>query len=96
MPNILGFCRKKQQGAGSRIVQTAKFFNEGIERIIYEPVVRNRIGLATAGTVYTSPAWSMNVVYARLGPAGLFSTFVLDTLLVFFGLAPPSCTAGAT
>jgi hypothetical protein len=36
----------------SRIVQTAKFFNEGIETIIYEPVVRSRIGLATTGTVY--------------------------------------------
>jgi flavin-dependent dehydrogenase len=72
---------------GSRIVQTAKFFNEGIEKIVYEPVVRNRIGLATAGTVYTSPAWSMNVVYARLGPAGLFSTFVLGTMLVFFRIS---------
>jgi menaquinone-9 beta-reductase len=72
---------------GSRIVQTAKFFNEGIEKIVYEPVVRNRIGLATAGTVYTSPAWSMNVVYARLGPAGLFSTFVLGTMLVFLRIS---------
>jgi menaquinone-9 beta-reductase len=39
-----------------RILQTAKFFNEGIEKIIYEPVVRNRIGMTIAGTVYTSPA----------------------------------------
>jgi menaquinone-9 beta-reductase len=69
---------------GSRILQTAKFFNEGIEKIIYEPVVRNRIGLATAGTVYTSPAWSMNVVYARLSPTGLFSTFLLGALLGLF------------
>lgn len=71
---------------GSRIVQTAKFFNEGIEKIIYEPVVRSRIGLPTAGTVYTSPAWSMNVVYARLSPAGLLSTFLLGAMLGFFGL----------
>jgi flavin-dependent dehydrogenase len=69
---------------GSRIVQTAKFFNEGIEKIIYEPAVRNRIGLATAGTVYTSPAWSMNVVYARLSPAGLLSTFLLAAMLGLF------------
>jgi flavin-dependent dehydrogenase len=68
----------------SRILETAKFFNEGIEKIIYEPVVRNRIGLATAGTVYTSPAWSMNVVYARLNPAGLFSTFLLSAMLGLF------------
>lgn len=68
----------------SRILQTAKFFNEGIEKIIYEPVVRNRIGLGPAGAAYTSPAWSMNVVYARLSPPGLFSTLVLNTLLKFF------------
>jgi menaquinone-9 beta-reductase len=68
----------------SRILQTAKFFNEGIEKILYEPAVRSRIGLSTAGTVYTRPAWSMNVVYARLGPTGLFSTFVLNAMLGFF------------
>jgi flavin-dependent dehydrogenase len=67
-----------------RISQTAKFFNEGIEKIIYEPMVRNRIGLSSAGTVYTSPAWSMNVVYARLSPTGLFSTFLLGIMLGFF------------
>jgi hypothetical protein len=69
---------------GSRIVQTANFFNEGIEKIIYEPLVRNYIGLATAGTVYTSPAWSMNVVYARLSPDGLLSTFLLGAMLGLF------------
>jgi flavin-dependent dehydrogenase len=68
----------------SRIVQMAKFFNEGIEKIVYEPVVRNRIGLGAAGAVYTSPAWSMNVAYARLRPWGFFSTFLLDTMLSFF------------
>ena len=68
----------------SRILQTAKFFNQGIEKIVYEPVVRNRIGLGPAGTAYTSPAWSMNVVYARLSPPGLFSTIVLNTLLKGF------------
>lgn len=70
-----------------RILQTARFFNEGIEKIIYEPVVRNRIGLPTAGTIYTSPAWSMNVVYARLSPAGWFSTFLLGTMLGFFRIS---------
>jgi flavin-dependent dehydrogenase len=67
-----------------RILQTARFFNEGIEKIVYEPVVRNRIGLGPAGAAYTSPAWSMNVVYARLSPPGLFSTLILNTLLRFF------------
>jgi menaquinone-9 beta-reductase len=71
----------------SRILQTAKFFNEGIEKIVYEPMVRNCIGLSTAGTVYTSPAWSMNVVYARLNPAGMLSTFLLGAMLVFFRIS---------
>ena len=54
---------------------------------MYEPVVRNRIGMALAGTVYTSPAWSMNVVYARLNPAGIFSTFFLGSMLGFFRIS---------
>jgi flavin-dependent dehydrogenase len=68
----------------SRVLQTAKFFNSGIEKIVYQPPVRNRIGLGRSGTVYTSPAWSMNVVYARLKPKGIFSTFLLGSVLGFF------------
>jgi menaquinone-9 beta-reductase len=71
----------------SRIVQMAKFFNSGIEKIVYEPPVRNRIGLQKAGTVYTSPAWSMNVVYARLKPDGIFSTLLLNSMLGAFRLS---------
>jgi menaquinone-9 beta-reductase len=67
-----------------RILDTAKFFNSGIEKIVYEPTVRNRIGLAQAGTVYTSPAWSMNLVYARLKPRGFFRTFLLGAVLALF------------
>jgi menaquinone-9 beta-reductase len=78
---------RARKAYSSRILQTAKFFNEGIEKIIYEPVVRNRIGLPAAGTIYTSPAWSMNVVYARLSPAGLFSTFFLGAMLGVFRLS---------
>jgi menaquinone-9 beta-reductase len=68
----------------SRILQMAKFFNSGIERIVYEPPVRNRIGLQKAGTIYTSPAWSMNVVYARLKPSGALKTFLLTSILGVF------------
>jgi 2-polyprenyl-6-methoxyphenol hydroxylase-like FAD-dependent oxidoreductase len=65
----------------NRILQMAKFFNSGIEKIVYEPAVRNRIGVGRSGTAYTSPAWSMNVVYARLKPFGIFSTFLLSAML---------------
>ena len=67
-----------------RILQFAKFFNGGIEKIVYEPPVRTRIGMGTSGTVYTSPAWSMNVVYARLKPRGVFSTLLFGSLLGVF------------
>jgi flavin-dependent dehydrogenase len=78
---------RARKAYSSRILQTAKFFNEGIEKIIYEPVVRNRIGLPVAGTVYTSPAWSMNVVYARMHPDGMLSTFLLGAMLGFFRIS---------
>jgi flavin-dependent dehydrogenase len=68
----------------SRILQFAKFFNSGIERIVYEPSVRNRIGLRQAGTVYTSPAWTMNLGYNRLRPRGMVSTFLFNSVIGFF------------
>jgi hypothetical protein len=67
-----------------RVLQLARFFNAGIEKIVYEPSVRNRIGLISAGTVYTSPAWTMNLIYARLQPAGMFTTFFFNSLLSMF------------
>jgi flavin-dependent dehydrogenase len=78
---------RARRAYSNRILQTAKFFNEGIEKIIYEPVVRNRIGLPVAGAVYTSPAWSMNVVYARMHPDGILSTFALGAMLGFFRIS---------
>jgi flavin-dependent dehydrogenase len=68
----------------SRILQMAKFFNVGIEKILYEPAVRNRIGARASGTVYTTPAWGMNVVYARLKPKGFLKTYLLGLLLGFW------------
>jgi flavin-dependent dehydrogenase len=68
----------------NRIWQMARFFNGGIEKVVYEPPIRNRIGVRRSGTVYTSPAWSMNVVYARLAPNGIFSTSLLGLFLGFF------------
>ena len=70
-----------------RIRQMAKFFNSGIEKIVYEPAVRNRIGLQKAGTLYTAPAWSMNAVYARLRPSGILSTLLLSSVLGIFRLS---------
>ena len=68
----------------ARIVQMAKFFNGGVEKIVYEPPVRNRLGLARSGSVYTGPAWSMNAVYARWKPKGLLSTGLFALVLGVF------------
>jgi hypothetical protein len=68
-------------------VQLAKFFNSGIERIVYEPAVRERIGVVSAGTVYTTPAWSMNLMYARLSPKGVVATSLLNSVLIMFRFA---------
>lgn len=65
----------------SRILQLAKFFNSGVEKMVYEPSVRNRIGTRRAGTVYTGPAWTMNLVYGRLGPRGVLSTFIFNSVI---------------
>jgi flavin-dependent dehydrogenase len=68
----------------SRILQLARFFNSGIENVVYEPPVRNRIGLRKSGTVYTSPAWTINLLYARLKPNGIFATFLFGLFLTVF------------
>jgi flavin-dependent dehydrogenase len=68
----------------TRNLQMASFFNSGIERVVYEPAVRNRIGMLRSGTVYTGFAWSMNVVYSRLRPRGLISSFFFGLPLRFF------------
>jgi menaquinone-9 beta-reductase len=78
---------RARKAYSDRILQTARFFNEGIEKIVYEPVVRERIKLPVADAVYTSPAWSMNVVYARLHPDGMLSTFLLGAMLRFFRIS---------
>jgi menaquinone-9 beta-reductase len=71
----------------ARVVYMGKFFNGGIEKLVYEPAVRNRIGLRHAGTVYISPAWGMNLVYARTRPKGIFSTALFGLSLLFFRMA---------
>jgi menaquinone-9 beta-reductase len=64
-----------------RILSVAKFFNLGIERVIYESPIRNRIGVLQAGDVYTVPAWSLNAVYSRFRPHGACKTLLFGGLL---------------
>ena len=64
-----------------RVLSLARFFNSGIENVLYDWPIRNRIGAFNAGDLYTIPAWSMNVVYSRLRPRGLIKTTVFRLLL---------------
>jgi flavin-dependent dehydrogenase len=64
-----------------RLRSLAKFFNDGIEKVLYDWPIRNRIGAFRAGDVYTIPAWSMNLVYSRLQPQGWVTTAAFATLL---------------
>ena len=64
-----------------RVLSLAAFFNGGIEKVLYDWPIRNRIGAFKAGDVYTIPAWSINVIYSRLRPRGFISTTVFTILL---------------
>lgn len=71
--------------AYSRRVQAmTKFFNSGIEKIIYDWPIRNTIGLLRAGHVYTVPAWTINVIYSRLQPSGIVGTELFSLFLATF------------
>ena len=64
-----------------RAFNMAHFFNSGIEKVIYDWPVRNRIGALIAGDVYTIPAWSINNIYSRLQPLGVVSTLLFGLFL---------------
>ncbi len=70
-----------------RIQALARFFNYGIERVIYDAPIRDRIGILNAGDAYTIPAWSMNVVYSRTRPTGLIGTGLFSLVLACFNAA---------
>ena len=70
-----------------RVQDVARFFNCGIEKVIYDGPIRNRIGVKTAGDVYTIPAWSLNNVYARISPSGVISSMFVCLLLGAFRVA---------
>jgi menaquinone-9 beta-reductase len=70
-----------------RVQDVARFFNCGIEKVIYDGPIRNYIGVKTAGDVYTIPAWSLNNVYSRVNPRGLVSSLFICLLLGVFRVA---------
>lgn len=67
-----------------RVLDVGRFFNCGIEKVIYDRHIRNRIGVLTAGDVYTIPAFSLNSLYSRIRPRGVLSTILFGSVLSFF------------
>lgn len=72
---------------GWRVASIARFFNSGIEKVMYDWPIRSQIGVGNAGDVYTIPAWSMNAIYARLRPRGVVSTILYCSVLSLFRAA---------
>lgn len=64
-----------------RVQALAKFFNSGIERVVYDWPIRNTIGVLNAGDVYTIPAWSINVLYSRICPRGFVASELFGLFL---------------
>lgn len=59
-----------------RAVAMARFFNCGIERVVYDWPIRERVGAFSAGRLYTVPAWLFNLFYTRLQPRGFTATML--------------------
>jgi len=70
-----------------RVADVGRFFNCGIEKVLYEGPIRDRIGPLQAGDVYTIPAWLLNLVYSRLRPRGVVSTLLYGFVLSLFRAA---------
>jgi flavin-dependent dehydrogenase len=70
-----------------RVLDMANFFNSGIERVIYDWPIRNRIGALVAGDVYTIPAWSINNIYSRIQPNGVVYTLLFSLFLATLRVA---------
>jgi len=86
--SLIAQCRGRSElpsGSGTsydrRVLQMGRFFNSGIEKLIYDWPVRDRLGVARAATIYTAAAWSMNGLYSRLRPRGALSTAAFGAVL---------------
>lgn len=71
-----------------RVSSVGVYFNSLIEKLFYQPTVRDRVGLFGTARIYTVPAWLMNLIYTRMRPAGsLVRTFIITYILDSIRLA---------
>lgn len=65
-----------------RVSTVGVYFNSLIEKLFYQPMLRDRLGFFTTARIYTVPAWLMNLVYTRMRPAGsLIRTLAISSVL---------------
>ena len=71
-----------------RVSSVGLYFNSLIEKLFYQPTLRDRAGLFGTARIYTVPAWLMNLIYTRMRPAGsLVRTFIITCILDAIRLA---------
>lgn len=64
-----------------RVSLVGRYFNSLIEKLFYQPTLRDRIGLFSTARIYTVPAWLLNLVYTRLRPRSFFRTLMIGFLM---------------
>lgn len=65
-----------------RVLTVGLYFNSLIEKLFYQPILRDRLGFFSTARIYTVPAWLMNLLYTRMQPAGsLLRTLAITSML---------------
>lgn len=65
-----------------RVSAVGFYFNSLIEKLFYQPTLRDRLGLFGTARIYTVPAWLLNLIYTRMRPSGsLLRTLAISLLM---------------
>jgi menaquinone-9 beta-reductase len=65
-----------------RVSSVGRYFNSLIEKLFYQPTLRDRLGFFGTARIYTVPAWLMNLVYTRVRPGGsLIRTLAISSIM---------------
>ena len=64
-----------------RVSAVGRYFNSLIEKLFYQPALRDRIGVFGTARIYTVPAWLMNLVYTRMRPLTLARTLAIGLVM---------------
>jgi flavin-dependent dehydrogenase len=65
-----------------RVASVGRYFNSLIEKLFYQPMLRDRLGLFGTARIYTVPAWLLNLIYTRIRPrASLMRTLAITWMM---------------